>query len=247
MTNLQLTKSSTESDLKRYFTAVLELSKSDNQFPINLDEVWMLVYSEKGKAVRALKKNFFEGEDYHLAQNGKVIQSDEIQNGIEVSYFLSLSCMEYFIARKVRPVFEVYRRVFHKTAAQPKQLSAAEIMLMQAQMLVESEKRIKALENKQKLMQGHQNGMDRRMSRLEQRIAYVSNWSTVAGYGIRHKIDMSLKRAMEIGRKAVKLAEQNNYTIQKVRDLRFGTVNSYPDWVLRNIFSEYYPNIKFKD
>ena len=102
--------------MKRYFTAVLELSKSDNQFPINLDEVWMLVYAEKGKAVRALKKNFFEGEDYHLAQNGKVIRSSEIQNGIEVSYYLSLSCMEYFIARKVRPVFEVYRQVFHKTA-----------------------------------------------------------------------------------------------------------------------------------
>lgn len=102
--------------MKRYFTAVLELSKSDNQFPINLDEVWMLVYAQKDKAVRALKKNFYEGEDYHLTQNGEVIQSDEIQNGIEVSYYLSLSCMEYFIARKVRPVFEVYRQVFHKTA-----------------------------------------------------------------------------------------------------------------------------------
>lgn len=116
MSNIQLTKSSSESDLKRYFTAVLELSHNDNKFPINLDEVWPLVYSEKGKAVRALKNNFYEGEDYHLSQNGKVIPSSAILNGIEVSYFLSLSCMEYFIARKVRPVFEVYRQVFHRTA-----------------------------------------------------------------------------------------------------------------------------------
>ena len=28
-------------------------------------------------------------------------------------YKLSVSCLEYFIARKVRPVFEVYRQVFH--------------------------------------------------------------------------------------------------------------------------------------
>ena len=119
MNALILSKSSSESDLKRYFTAVLELSKSDNKFPINLDEVWMLVYSEKGKAVRALKKEFYEGEDYYLAQNGKVIKSSETQNGVEVSYFLTISCLEYFIARKVRPVFEVYRQVFHKAATTP--------------------------------------------------------------------------------------------------------------------------------
>lgn len=114
MTNFQLTKSSSESDLKRYFTAVLELSKSDNKFPINLDEVWMLVYSAKEKAVRALKQNFFENEDFiTLAQNG------EGGKFAKTDYFLSLSCLEYFIARKVRPVFEVYRQVFHKTASTP--------------------------------------------------------------------------------------------------------------------------------
>lgn len=114
MQNLQLTKSSSESDLKRYFTAVLELSKSDNQFPINLDEVWPLVYSGRNKATRALKENFFENEDFiTMTQNGQGGQFAKID------YFLSLSCMEYFIARKVRPVFEVYRQVFHKTATTP--------------------------------------------------------------------------------------------------------------------------------
>ena len=54
-TNLVLSKDSSESEIKAYFNAVLKLSQSNNEFPINLDEVWMLVYSEKGKAVRALK------------------------------------------------------------------------------------------------------------------------------------------------------------------------------------------------
>lgn len=120
MTNLQLTKSSSESDLKRYFTAVLELSKSDNKFPINLDEVWPLVYAERGKAVRALKQNFFENEDFvSLAQNGKRSEKGHFNGENKIDYFLSLSCLEYFIARKVRPVFEVYRQVFHKSAATP--------------------------------------------------------------------------------------------------------------------------------
>lgn len=111
MNGLVLSKASSESDLKRYFTAVLELSRSDNKFPINLAEVWPLVYSAKEKAVRALKKEFFENEDFiTLAQKGEGGQFDK------TDYFLSLSCLEYFIARKVRPVFEVYRQVFHKVA-----------------------------------------------------------------------------------------------------------------------------------
>lgn len=108
-----LSKESSESEIKRYFNAVLELSKSDNEFPINLDEVWMLIYSEKGKAVRALKENFIEGVDYNtFAQNGKT----ETGGYKVIEYHLTVSCMEFFIARKVRPVFEVYRQVFHHTA-----------------------------------------------------------------------------------------------------------------------------------
>lgn len=114
MNELVLSKSSSESDLKRYFTAVLELSKSDNKFPINLDEVWPLVYSGRNKATRALKENFFENEDFiTVTQNGQGGQF------AKTDYFLSLSCLEYFIARKVRPVFEVYRQVFHKTVSAP--------------------------------------------------------------------------------------------------------------------------------
>lgn len=116
--SIVLSKSSTDEDLKRYFTAVLELSKSDNKFPINLDEVWPLVYNRRDKAVLTLKKNFFEGEDFQIVENDSLPQMVERVWGGQnkTNYFLSLSCLEYFIARKVRPVFEVYRQVFHKVA-----------------------------------------------------------------------------------------------------------------------------------
>ena len=103
---------------------------------MNLDEVWALAYKEKGKAVRALRTNelFVDGIDYQVftpngqktdgvfAQNGK--KSDDAQDdGRNVggrpqnTYMLSVPCLEFFIARKVRPVFEVYRQVFHKVAS----------------------------------------------------------------------------------------------------------------------------------
>lgn len=115
-TNLVLSKDSSESEIKSYFNAVLKLSQSDNEFPINLDEVWPLVYSEKSKAVRALKETFIENVDYiPLAQNGERCEDGKFNGSNRIDYKLTISCMEFFIARKVRPVFEVYRQVFHQS------------------------------------------------------------------------------------------------------------------------------------
>lgn len=106
-----LSLSSSTEEIKRYFKAILELSKLDVPYPVNLDYVWMLAYSEKGKATRALKENFIQNIDYQvLAQNGKNPKGGRPS----IEYHLSVSCLEYFIARKVRPVFDVYREVFHK-------------------------------------------------------------------------------------------------------------------------------------
>ena len=38
-----LSKESSKSEIKAYFNAVLKLSQSDDEFPVNLDEVWPLV------------------------------------------------------------------------------------------------------------------------------------------------------------------------------------------------------------
>lgn len=123
---LQLTKQSTDQEIKAYFEEVLRLSKDSKEFPVNLDDVWPLVYSRKDKAVRALQSNdlFMQGIDFQvfpkngensgvLAQNG-----GKVPNGRPTeTYMLSVPCLEFFIARKVRPVFEVYRQVFHKLAS----------------------------------------------------------------------------------------------------------------------------------
>lgn len=118
MNDLVLSKESSESEIKRYFNAVLRLSKSDNEFPINLDEVWMLVYSRKQEAVRALtsSEQFIEGIDYIPVRKDAQRNEAGQFNGGGTDYMISVPCMEFFIARKVRPVFEVYRKVFHHVA-----------------------------------------------------------------------------------------------------------------------------------
>lgn len=106
-----LSLSSSTEEIKRYFKAILELSKLDVPYPVSLDYVWILAYSRKDKAVTALKENFIESIDYQVFH-----QKGENPKGGRptIEYHLSVSCLEYFIARKVRPVFDVYREVFHK-------------------------------------------------------------------------------------------------------------------------------------
>lgn len=117
MNNIILSKESSNEELKTYFNAVLELSQSNNEFPVNLDDVWMLVYGRKQEAVRALTSNdqFIEGVDYQSVRKDAQQDLENSWGGNnKVDYKLSISCLEFFIARKVRPVFEVYRQVFHK-------------------------------------------------------------------------------------------------------------------------------------
>lgn len=136
-----LSKASNNSDLKRYFIAVLELSRSGEEFPVSLDEVWMLIYGQKSDAVAALKSNFIQDVDYQVLR-----QNPQNSNGGRPTniYKLSVSCMEFFVARKIRPVFEVYRQVFHgmaNTYQVPQSFSEALMLAAKQQQKIEQQQR----------------------------------------------------------------------------------------------------------
>lgn len=111
--------------------AVLKLAKSSEQFPVNLEEVWPLVYGKKSDAVQALQRDFIEDVDFQVLR-----QNPQNPNGGRPinEYKLSVSCLEYFIVKKVRPVFEVYRKVFHKTTTM--QLNPADPSIVKAKIMV---------------------------------------------------------------------------------------------------------------
>lgn len=154
VTHLQLSNSSTEEQLKQYFQRIVELNNSNEEFPINLDDIGPIGYTRRDNAIRDLKNGFYEGEDYVIKGLSQVpdyqfllkieeqkntnkhfcssnLRSKTIEDSSfcsaemrskkdgrgghnKVTYYLSVSCAEYLIVRKCRPVFEVYRRIFHK-------------------------------------------------------------------------------------------------------------------------------------
>lgn len=109
----QLVKDSTPEQMKAYFSKVLELTKSGKEFPVNLDDVWPLAYRRKEEAVRVLKKDFVKDVDFQALR-----RNAERGAASPIDYYLSTFCLEYFVAKRVKPVFEVYRQVFHWTMNQ---------------------------------------------------------------------------------------------------------------------------------
>lgn len=146
-----LSKSSGNEELKLYFWGVLEASKSGNEFPVNLDEVWPLAYSQKRDAIRQLQtEQFIEGVDFIACQNGKVVNINELQNGIRTDIKISVSCLEFLIARKVRAVFEIYRQVFHGVVNNNTPSYQIADPIKRAEAWIEEQKEKIALENKVK-------------------------------------------------------------------------------------------------
>lgn len=109
----QLSKKSDSSDIKKYFEAICNLQASGKEFPVSLEDVWPLVYNRKDYAVKALVESdlFIQDADYQFFRQ-KAENSGRGRSSGE--YWLSIPCLEFFIARKKREVFEVYRQVFHK-------------------------------------------------------------------------------------------------------------------------------------
>ena len=110
--NILTASNCTTAVIRNYFQYILLLSKSGEQFPVNLNDVFFLAHTRKDNAVRALTSDdlFIQGVDYQIVlkneENSKRGRKEEM-------YMMTIPCLEFFIARKVRPVFEVYRQVFH--------------------------------------------------------------------------------------------------------------------------------------
>ena len=242
---LFLTKESGKSQIQMYFEGVRELVKTGKQFPVSIDDVWQIVYSEKGKAVRALKENFIEGIDYEVfAQNGK-----NPKGGRPIfEYWLSAECLEYFVARKVREVFDVYRQVFHRVAdyiEQPKELSAAESLLQSVQLLVAHEKEIKALkeqnENILKLnevLTGQMFDVSAEIDNINSKLNNEIDRYTVIGYCSAHNIPMTRKEAAIIGGTCSRMCKKRNIPLESIADPRFGKVNTYPSELIAEVIND---------
>ena len=101
--------------VREYFAYLFDAEERGDEFPVDLDAVWMMAYTTKFNAKRALieDEQFYEGEDYLLLRNEEQSKVNVAGHGGGLNrerIQLSLGCFEFFVARKSRPVFEIYRQ-----------------------------------------------------------------------------------------------------------------------------------------
>lgn len=117
-------------------------------------------------------------------------------------------------------------KLIEKVSQPAKVLSPVQQLLAQAQMLVEMDSRVGAVE------QG--------VRRLEHncRRTITSNQLTVIAYANMKGIRPDEYNSSVIGRKATKLCKERNVLVGKVVDSRYGLINTYPEEILDEIFFE---------
>ena len=113
-----------------------------------------------------------------------------------------------------------------RTGTYTNALSPAEQLLAQAQMLVEQEKRMDAVEE--------------RVQDLEALITTRPDVDqyTIAGYAKMRGVRIDVDRACFLGRRATMISRMYGYEIGRVRDSRFGKVNTYHLNILKAVFDE---------
>ena len=117
-------------------------------------------------------------------------------------------------------------KLIEKVSQPAKVLSPVQQLLAQAQILVEMDSRVGAVE------QG--------VRRLEHncRRTITSNQLTVIAYANMKGIRPDEYNSSAIGRKATKLCKERNVLVGKVVDSRYGLINTYPEEILDEIFFE---------
>lgn len=117
-------------------------------------------------------------------------------------------------------------KLIEKVSQLAKVLSPVQQLLAQAQILVEMDSRVEAVE------QG--------VRRLEHncRRTITSNQLTVIAYANMKGIRPDEYNSSVVGRKATKLCKERNVLVGKVVDSRYGLINTYPEEILDEIFFE---------
>lgn len=110
--NTILTKDSNEQQIKTYFNNLKKLRDNGSEFPVDLDMVWMLLYNRKDSAIKDLKRNYTQDVDYQVLRQ----MAENLNGGRPVEkIYLSVSCLEFFVANKRRDIFNIYKEAFWAT------------------------------------------------------------------------------------------------------------------------------------
>lgn len=182
-------------------------------------------------AERMFEYGFTENVDYvSLSQKSEKPQGGRPQ----IDYALTIDCAKEISMlqrnEKGKQARKYFIEVEKNWKERQKSLTPAEMLLQQCQMLVEQERRLRDVEENQK-------SIEEKVSIIEAKTKTTPDYFTVVGYATLHEIDVNVKIASSLGRKAAMLCKKRGILMEEIPDPRFGRVKTYPEVVLDEVFN----------
>lgn len=128
-------------------------------------------------------------------------------------------------AKAIKGQVKKILKEIRKTGSYSANLSPAEMLLAQAQQLVDQERRLKEIETTTKEVTS-------KVAALEG----AHNWFTALGYAINNNYKTERNYLMRVGKKASAIMREKGEAPQPRQDATFGKVNTYPVDVLEVAF-----------
>ena len=209
---------------KEEFGSVRVVMQENDPWFVAKDIAEILEYENSRTMTRRLDEDEKAVQDMHTPggkQKMSIINESGLYNAIIGSQKAEAKKFKKWVTSEVLPSIR-------KTGSYSmQQLSPAEMLVEQAKMLVELERKAnKALETSQHVS-----------NRLDQ-IETANDHFTVMGYSSLNKLHLPLQKAVAYGKKASIFCKENNIEMGVVPDPRFGRVNTYPLYVLQQIVDE---------
>jgi phage regulator Rha-like protein len=153
---------------------------------------------------------------------------NERQSTLVISWMRNSEIVRAFKLRLVSKFYEMAEEL--KGKQQP--LLPEELLVQQAQMLLEQKKEMLRLEAKQKALEAEVKQTNERLDQIETGIDHF----TIIGYARTFlKKSLPLKEAANLGRQATNLCTAMGIAMGTVPDPRFGNVHTYPKSVLDEV------------
>lgn len=183
-----------------------------------------------------------------IDENEKLIQTIFVSGQNRDMWFLTEDGLYEVLMLSRKPIAKEFKkqvkeilRTIRKTGRyEKKPLTQAELILQQAQWMVEAENRISNIEDNVSGIVNTIESNDKSIKRLEnnQRRTVTSNHLTVIAYANIKGIKPKSYHAPSIGKKATKICREKDLLIGTTVDSRYGLINTYPVEVLDEIFFE---------
>lgn len=169
---------------------------------------------------RMFDYGFEENKDYLILHN--FVRNISKSNPID--YALTLDTAKEIAMLQRSDKGKQARQYFIECERQLKAVpsSPAQLLLQQAQLLVDIEYRQSITEAK--------------VQEIEAKLTTRPEYFTVMGYAMLTKVKVGLSIAAQIGRRAKSICVEKGYPIDKIKDPRFGEVGCYPTDVLQQAF-----------